>query len=260
MAVLKASSFLFLAAATTAAAQTGSQPTMVLTISAGVITGHPLWGIPKQPICLPGGTGQCGASPTYDTLSFRRTVGGGLMGGVAASFFPGGAIGWQVEMNYLAPTLENACTPVYVSSAYSQQICDEISGSAISAGTLALYGGVTARVAARRAISPYIRGGVGLTIANRSTLALESTSKAVVIDNSPDRMAASFHLGIGLTAKLGPGYQYRIEVRDILATQQRLDGPVNSLGQGPTSSRTYSHFALTMGLDVVLEKKRGRRY
>ena len=39
------------------AAQSKPQPSIVLTIGAGVVTGHGLWTVDKQPICLLGGGG-----------------------------------------------------------------------------------------------------------------------------------------------------------------------------------------------------------
>lgn len=243
-----------------AVAQTGPQSSLVLTVFAGAFTGHGLWRVPKQPICQPNASNQCGSSPTYDTLSLTRTVNAGLMGGVSASLFPSGVVGLQLEVAYLALSLSDTCTPVAVTSPANQQVCSDIQGTTTPASTLGLYGGVIARAAARRTISPYLRGGIGLTVTSRSTLALETLSKAIVVDNSTGGIAPSFHAGVGLTSSLGPGYQFRLEIRDILARQDRLDGPANSLGQAPSSSKLYHHLGLTMGLDVVLERKRGRRY
>jgi hypothetical protein len=39
-----------------------------------------------------------------------------------------------------------------------------------------------------------------------------------------------------------------------------VTGPANDLAIAPTASKYYHHFALVMGLDIVLERKRGRRY
>jgi len=82
----------------------------------------------------------------------------------------------------------------------------------------------------------------------------------VVADNSPRRVAPSLQLGAGFTAKLGGAYQFRFEARDVLATFDRVTGPTDVTLVPPTETRWFHHFALTLGLDVVLEQKRGRRY
>jgi hypothetical protein len=51
-----------------------------------------------------------------------------------------------------------------------------------------------------------------------------------------------------------------MELQDALVPLERLIGPANDFGQAPHESKVYHHIALTIGLDVVLEHKRGRRY
>lgn len=251
---------LLCAASRDAGAQTGAQPTLVFDLFAGVITGHPLWRIARQPICQPNFNGQCGGSPTYDTLALIRTVSTGLMGGISATIFPTPTIGVQLEMAYLGLNMANHCTPVAVASPANQQVCSDLQGTSIPANTLALYGGLIARAASRKAISPYVRAGVGLTATSRSTIAMATVSKVIVFDTHAGGLAPSAQAGVGITSSLGPGYLFRLEIRDVVAKQDRMDGPANSLGQGPASSKFYHHIGLTMGVDVVLDRKRGRRY
>jgi hypothetical protein len=131
-----------------------------------------------------------------------------------------------------------------------------------------VHGGVTLRAAPRGSFSPYVRAAAGFTSIGRSTVATEGAftvggqtyTRAVVVENKPGAIDASFLVGLGITSPLGPGYQYRLEIHDVLASQTRLDGAVNGLGQGPSSKKMYHHFALLMGFDIVLERKRGRRY
>src|SRR5258705_2129523 len=66
-------SFAFVAVALTcllvtpAAAQTGSESNLVLTILGGAVTGHDLWTIDKQPVCvIPSGGGS--RYPEYHTI------------------------------------------------------------------------------------------------------------------------------------------------------------------------------------------------
>jgi hypothetical protein len=268
-----------LAATLPAAAQTDPQPQLVLSVFVGAATGHPLWGVPRQAIeqRKEADSGFAPFSPPlYDTLALSRRVGSGLMGGMAATLFPTARIGLQLDVTYLSLPLENGCTAVYVDSTSvpsdqehkNQQLCDHINAREVSASALAVFGGLTFRATPHRGLSPYLRFGGGIAFHSRSTVAMEGQfvssgatySKGVVVDSKSGHTSASLLLGAGLTAKLGPGYQFRLEVRDIIAGQTRLVGSVNGLGIGPTDTRMYHHIGITMGLDVVLEQRRGRRY
>ena len=66
---------------------------------------------------------------------------------------------------------------------------------------------------------------------------------------------------LGVTAPIGPGYQLRIEARDVYASFRVVTGPATRQGLGATAgTKPFHHVALTIGLDIVLEQKRGRRY
>lgn len=83
---------------------------------------------------------------------------------------------------------------------------------------------------------------------------------SVVVDNSPNHLSPVITFGAGVRMAASPGYGVRLEIADLIARFQRLEGPVNTLGQGPVGSRYYHHLTAYIGLDIVLEKKRGRRY
>lgn len=271
---MRHTSFVLLAALlvpTAAAAQTGPQPTLVLTIFAGVMTGHALWRVNNQPYEVRGGAPGFAPSGVYDTLNISRSVGSGLAGGMSATVFPSANLGFQAEVAYLGLPLDNGCAGVLYNSdaeQKNQQLCDNVSATSVSASALGVFAGVLLRGTPRGPLSPYLRVGGGLTFLGRSTIAMESQfvsggatySKAIVIDAKPREVSPSLLFAVGLTTALGPGYQFRLEVRDVLASQARLDAPVNGLGIGPSSTKMYHHVGLTMGLDVVLERKRGRRY
>ena len=68
-------------------------------------------------------------------------------------------------------------------------------------------------------------------------------------------------LGVGSTIATSPAYQIRWEVRDNIVGVQRVTGPVELIGGVPPSNTVYKHlFSVMVGLDVVLERHRGRRY
>lgn len=253
------------ALSTPAGAQTGSESNLVLTIFGGTVTGHTLWTVAKQPLTVLNTT-------QYDTLALSRSVGSSLVLGVAATYFLSPHVGLHFEMSYLGLPAESGCAGVYYNpdaENKNQQICDDIQAQPSNGGAIAIFGGVTLRAASRRVFSPYVRGSIGIVNQSGSTIDVagafaDSAGNAfvrqVIADLTPRRTSLMLGAAGGFTMRLGPGYQFRLELRDVAVSLDRLTGPANALGVGPVAARSYHHIGLTLGLDVVLERKRGRRY
>lgn len=79
-------------------------------------------------------------------------------------------------------------------------------------------------------------------------------------DPSPKRTAFTAVAAGGLTMPLFTGYQFRLELQDRLVSLAHVDGPANAIAVAPTSNKLFQRFVLLLGLDIVLEQKRGRRY
>ena len=269
-------SFSFVALALTsllvgpAVAQTGSQSNLVLTILGGAVTGHDLWTIDKQPVCvIPSGGGAC--TSNYDTLRLARSIGSSLMLGVTATYFPSPHVGVQAELSYLGLPTDASCS----ASAYAtdtenknEQLCDDIQSQAGGGGAISVFASVVLRAAPRRSVSPYLRGSVGFVNQARSTTEVVGAftdgtgfhERLIIADPKQGRTSVMVGVGAGFTSPLSAGYQFRVEVRDAIVSLERLTGPANALGVAPTATRSYHHIALALGIDVVLERKRGRRY
>ena len=251
-----------------AAAQTGSQPTLVLTIMGGTVAGHSLWSVAKQPLCV----GAASCTSQYDTLRIGRSVGSSLVLGAAGTYFVSPNVGVHLEISYLGLPVDSDCTPVFLNpdaENKNEQICSDIQAQAANGGAIAIFGGLTFRVAPRRSFSPYLRANFGIVNQSHSTVEVVGGyqdaggtffDRQVVVDNDPHRNSLLLGGAAGFTSPLGSGYQFRLEVRDLVTSLSRLTGPANALGVGPTATRYYHHIALTLGFDVVLEKSRGRRY
>lgn len=253
-----------------AAAQTPSAPTLVFTIHGGVAGGHSLWAVPKQPVCNTGTGGTCSGT-SYDTLRIARTVGSGITAGLSIAYFPGARFGYYGEIAFVGVSLDDACAGVYLSGGPGSThdlLCQAVAGSSITLGATSFIGGITIRAAPGSSLSPYAALGGGALLISQSTLDMSgdvATSGGVanipiVVDNSPRHFSPVFAIGAGLRMSAGPGYGVRIALEDLIARFQRLTGPVNALGQGPVASRFYHHVVVRLGFDIVLEKKRGRRY
>jgi hypothetical protein len=273
-------------------AQEGDQTNLVLSIYGGLNAGHSLWSIGRQPVCvLQGSGGNYTGCETFktatdsgnvsDTLAFARDVSSNLLLGAAVSYFPSAHIGFQGQIYYFGLSFDDRCRNVgapYQPDAENknQQLCDSFSGTGASASAVAFIGGVTLRAAPHHAVSPYVRASVGLTAYSGGTLAVSGNiatngtdpvtggrlivSRAVVVDTTPKTTSWTLQFGFGFTAHMSPGYQFRMELQDAIVPLERLIGPANDFGQAPHETKIYHHIGLTIGLDVVLEHRRGRRY
>jgi hypothetical protein len=256
--------------ATALAAQTKPQPTIVLTISAGVVTGHSLWTIDKQPLCVLGGGGTC--TGTYDTLRIARSISPSLTLGASGTYFPWPHLGFHAEISYLGLPIDDTCTPAFLNpdppNNRGAQMCDNLTSAKGTGGAISMFVGATLRAASRKSISPYARFNIGLVNLTTSTTEVVGAyvdaggiQERQIIEDINGR-GGSFMLGAaaGITTPLGTGYQFRLEVRDIVNSLTRVTGPANDFAIAPTDSKYFHHFGLVMGLDIVLERKRGRRY
>lgn len=261
------------ASAAPAVAQTGDQPNLVITIVGGAVAGHALWTVEKQPLCVITGTG---CSSDDDTLRLSRQVESSLVLGAAVTYFPWPSAGFHAEVSYLGLPVDDSCTGVsYAASANqgdtfgrNEQLCNDIRARAGYGGAISLFVGVTLRAASRRAVSPYVRGSLGIVNHERSLIAVNGVyqdgtglhDRGVIEDSNPGKTSVLVGAAVGFTSQLGPGYQIRLEVRDLMTSLDRVTGPANGLAVAPVSTRYYHHVALTLGFDVVLERSRGRRY
>jgi len=260
---------LALIGASSALAQTNPQPTIVLTISGGVVTGHGLWTV-DQPVCVLSGGGAC--TGTYDTLRIARSISPSLVLGASGTYFASPNLGFHAEISYLGLPIDDTCTPVFLNpdppNERGRQMCDNLTAAAGTGGAISLFVGTTLRSASTKSISPYARFNIGVVNLSSSTTEVVGAyadaggvQERQIIEDINGR-GASFMVGVaaGITTPIGTGYQFRLEVRDIVNSLTRVTGPANDLAIAPTESKYYHHLGLVMGLDIVLERKRGRRY
>jgi hypothetical protein len=259
------------AVASSAVAQTGSENNLVFTIFGGVVTGHQLWTVEKQPISVLGTT-------KYDTLRLSRAITSSVALGATATYFLSGHVGLHAEISYMGLPLDSDCSPVFmnpdtgvggtVDQRRNGQVCDDIRSQAAAGSVITIFTGVTLRAASRRSFSPYVRGNIGIVSLTQSTIDMAGVftdasgtfERQVIADPKPRRTSPLVGLAAGFSTPLGPGYQFRFELRDQLIQLERLTGPGSAAGPSPTATKFYHHASLVLGLDVVLERKRGRRY
>jgi hypothetical protein len=240
---------------------TKDQARLIFTISGGAVVGRHLWFVGAQPVDF--------ITPA-DTFALSRRIRSNISIGFGGTYFPGENLGLSVEGTLVGLGFEDQCRQVFSSgSGDVATACRSIQGATKSASAVALSAGPIFRVNSRSLISPYVRASLGLIFSNQSSVrtvgrfpTLNGFSDLVVYDDDHDsRVEPAFALGAGFTAAVGKGYQLRWEVRDNIVGVQRVTGASPEARTVPPHEVTYKHlFSIMIGFDVVLERRRGRRY
>jgi len=247
--------------ATPAAAQKqGDQATLVFTVSGAYIQGKGLWGVQRQPI-------QDGAFTDFYNL--RRDIKSTLGASLAGTYYPGANVGLTAEAFLLGMGYDDTCTlDVPSESVRSTEVCNDIDRQEKSAAAVTLSAGAVFRIAPREFISPFARVSAGLLFTNQSSVLTAGVSPTnggallvVYDDDKQSRVLPAFALGVGTTFTINRGYYLRWEVRDNYAGVVTVTGTTAVPGLVPPHETVYKHlFSVHIGLDVVLERERGRRY
>ncbi len=213
-----------------AAAQSADTPNLVLTMFGGYRMGHQLWTLRNQPfVVIDYVAGMLDSvSAQRDTLDLAREV---------------------------TPSFILGLTAVYLWGRH-----------------LAFHAGVTLRATPSKSATPYLGLSGGFITRARGTVEMTGAfvdnagalnSFTVVADDKATRSDLSGQLALGMMLPLGPGYQVRFEGRDVYTRLDYVSGladPTQVPLHPPHAGRYGHHLAFVIGLDIVLERKRGRRY
>lgn len=250
------------------AQRTGDQARLIFTVAAGAAGGKSLWSVPKQAIQFP-------SAPGTDTLALGRDIRSTLVIGFGGSYFPGDHLGFGAEGFLIGLGYEDSCRQLFTSGSPSvAAACQSLQGATKSATAVILSVGPVFRINSRKLLSPYVRANAGFVFSNQSSLRTIGRYPGggggrldliIYSDEHDSRVEPAFALGGGFTAALSPGYQLRWEVRDNIVGVQRISGPSPQTGNlaNPITPHEleFKHLiSITIGFDVVLERRRGRRY
>jgi hypothetical protein len=243
------------------AQKTGDQARLIFTVSAGGVGGRLLWSIGSQPVQY--------TTPS-DTFALERRIRSTIGVGFGGSYFPGEHLGLGIEGFLVGLGFEDSCRQVFSSgSANVTAACDWIQGNKKPASTVMLSAGPILRFNSRKAFSPYARLNVGFLFSTQSSLRTigrypsdSGLVDLIIYDDDRDsRVEPAFALGTGFTVPVAPGYQVRLEARDNILGVQRVTQSTPVSNVIPPHELDYKHlFSITIGFDVVLERRRGRRY
>lgn len=242
-----------------AAQKTGDQSRLVFTVSVAYISGTGLWTIPKQPIqnLFPA-----------DTLFLSRSVSNNIGAGFSATYFRGAHLGLTAAAFLLGLGYKDHChLAATLQDAQNSRICEDIDAADKSAAAVALSVGAIVRVASREFISPFARVSTGLLFNNQSSVFMAGFDPAdnalhvIYDDDKTSRVGPDFEIGVGTTVALSKGYHLRWEVRDNFVGIARVTQPTPQAGVIPPHGTSYKQlWSIHVGVDVILERQRGRRY
>lgn len=248
-----------LAAPVPAAAQrTGDQARIIFTVSGAYIQGRGLWSVASQPVQEP---------PFVDDFAISRSIKPTFGAGFSGAYFAGEHIGLTADFFLLGLGYDDSCrilgTP---QSARNVEVCDDIDEQEKSAAAVTVSAGANFRFFSREFISPFARANVGLLFSNQSSVLTQGVTNSGVLltvfeDDKRTRVSPALALGIGATMPISRSYHLRWEVRDNIVGIEAVTGPTTQPRFEPPHERRYKHmFSVLIGIDVVLERSRGRRY
>ncbi len=250
-----------------AAQATGDQARLVFSLVGGAFFGRDLWRVPNQPVVDATNPG----APLIDVLDINRELARSWAVSLSATYYRGDHLGFTGDAVIANLKTKDGCQLAFASgSTRNAAICDYVNARERSAMSLGVQGGVTLRAASRRAVSPYIRGTAGLFIANLNTIRTTSAyfnpnGEVVSLDIYPStrttRLSPMAGLAAGFTSPLTRAYHFRLETRTNLVGINAVDGATVADGAPPRTRVSYGlQWSILAGIDLVLERKRGRRY
>lgn len=243
------------------AQRTGDQSRLIFTVSGAYVGDRGLWSVAPQPVPdVAGGSG-------IDNFGLSRSVMPTFGAGFSGTYFKGEHVGISADAFLIGLGYEDNCRIIgNVQSSQNQEICDYIDLRERRAAAVTVSLGGVFRINSRDAISPFARVNAGLLFSNQSSIRTEGfTDQAVLLtiyeDDSDTRVSPAFAVGLGATMVLGRAYHLRWEVRDNIVGVQEVTGTTAGPRTIPPHEEKFQHlFSVLIGLDVILERQRGRRY
>ena len=252
---------LFAAHATPAAAQrSGDRARLVFTVSGAYIQGRGLWAVPSQPVQ---------DAPFIDNFALARRINPTFGASFSGAYFPGEHVGLSADFVLLGLGYDDSCRLAGpAQSTRNAEVCADIDGQEKSAAAVTVSTGANFRFFSRDFISPFARVNAGLLFSNQSSVLTQGISASnagalltIFEDEKRTRVSPALALGVGATMPIGRAYHLRWEVRDNIVGIEAVTGPTAAPRFVPPHERRYKHlFSFLIGIDIILERNRGRRY
>jgi hypothetical protein len=244
-----------------ATAQTHDEARLTVGVALGYIGGSSLWSVDNQPIFdIAGDTAR---------LNLHRRLGANLTLSAQGAYYASPHWGYTAEFTYVGLGTEDNCELASTeNSPPSPEACAALNGTNRPASAVSLMGGVVWRPWSRSAYQPYLRGIAGAAVVPRSTLQMASTfgpelenRLEIYIEDNSHMVRPSATFGAGISTAPNAGYQLTLEARGTAAIIPVVTGPtLHQIMRPPSESRVKIFPSFLVGLNIVLEKRRGRRY
>lgn len=250
-----------LPAAKGTAQATRDQSRLVLGVAVGYIGGTDLWSVAEQPIIT--------NTEATDVFRLKRSLRANLTFIGQATWYSSANLGFTGEVAYVGLGTSDACTLVAASGdPFNRLVCGTLNGTERPASAVALGFGVNFRPASRALLQPYVRAVTGLALVPRNTVRTVATLGelrdaifTIYPGNNGTDTRLTGTLAAGFATSAAAGYQFRVELRNTWVQLPIVTGPTVYQGEiPPTRTALKALPSLLIGFDVVLEKRRGRRY
>lgn len=258
----------------TACGQSAERPNLIFSVSGGYTTGGELWRLARLTLAASGGG--------LDTVALARRLRPGFAAVLSATLFRSPHLGYTLEAGLFALNSEARCSVVGEfkpdAERLNEQACGWVQGRHLPTSAFGFQAGVAWRMNARGAAQPYVRAGAGFALLGNSfvqTVGLVTADRCrpgpgagecqrLFLDEGERRqMTWMATAAAGAMLMLNPGYNFRFEVRDAVVALPIVTGPASpedTRRVAATGTKVKHVVVLAFGLDVVLERRRPRRY
>lgn len=246
---------------TLAAQATRDQTRLVIGVAGGWIGGKELWAVPNQPISA--------LAQQTEIFDLGRRLRSNVTMSATGTYFPGSHLGYSGDITYLGlGTVDRCRITVSAGDFVNEQACRALDGNQRSASAVAAMGGVTLRPLSRAVVQPYARVLAGVAIVPRGTVQMtanfgveDDAILPIYVEENRKDLKPAAGLVLGLATASSNGYQFRIEARGTWVRLPVVAGATERENLAPpTAVRSTFLPSLVVGMDIVLEKRRGRRY
>ncbi len=244
-----------------ATGQTHDEARLTVGVSIGYIKGSALWTVAQQPIVDLDGS--------QDLLTLHRRLAGNLTLSAQTMYFSSAHFGYTGEFTYIGLGTEDSCTLASGSGGVpGGPACEALKGVARPASAVSLMGGVVWRPISRTMYQPFARGLLGAAVVPRSALHMSSVFGLqqenlleIYTEDNSHMIRPAATMGVGVSTAPSAGYQLSAELRETWAVIPVVTGPTQYQGlQPPSANRVKMFPSFLVGLNIVLERRRGRRY
>jgi hypothetical protein len=247
-------------------AQVADESRMSLSLFGGIVqSSADLWSIESQRVGL---LNFGGTEISVDSFSLARQARPGFVLGINGTYFPNPRFGYSFELSLFDPALSTDCSVTFDSrvtntSNPNRSFCADIGQRKISMSTVNITTSGLFRPFPNAFTQPYFKFIAGFSdvgAGSTEVVGRFNGNERVLVFDQGAGFQPTLGFGVGVVLPVAPGYGARMELRDHLYRVRALDGAADWLAIAPSSLRWTHNVALMVGVDIVLQKKRGRRY